>query len=136
LQTKPLRTWYGRPINNSASGWSDSFYYDIDLALSILRLPSDGQKGLIAWCPAAFTKKSRDLLRNFDGVDKSEVTEEEARSGFACNLVSTGETIIMSADAPLLRSQLEMLGFTAITPQITELAKGGGYIRCTTLTLH
>lgn len=136
LQTKPQRTWYGRSVKNKASGWPDSFYYDIDLALSILRAPSDRQKGLIAWCPAAFTKKSQAILRDFDGVDKIEVSASEARNGFACNLVSTGETVIMSANAPLLKSELEKRGFTTITPTISELAKGGGYIRCTTLTLN
>ena len=30
---------------------------------------------------------------------------------------------------------LESRGLRVFTPEITELAKGGGYIRCTTLTL-
>jgi N-dimethylarginine dimethylaminohydrolase len=55
--------------------------------------------------------------------------------GFACNLVSTGETVVMSAHAPLLQSALELNGLKTITPEVSELGKGGGYIRCTTLTL-
>lgn len=137
LQTIPKRSWHGLGNRrlNPTTGWPDSFYYDIDLALSILRAPADGQKGLIAWCPAAFTRQSRKLLRNFDGVDKIEVSRSEATKGFACNLVSTGETVIMSAQAPKFKAELERRGFKTITPQITELAKGGGYIRCTTLTI-
>jgi N-dimethylarginine dimethylaminohydrolase len=42
----------------------------------------------------------------------------------------------MSALAPKFKAKLESLGFKVITPEITELAKGGGYIRCTTLTLN
>jgi N-dimethylarginine dimethylaminohydrolase len=136
LQTIPKRNWLRRPVINHDSGWPDSFFYDIDLALSILRGPTNTEKGLIAWCPDAFTPGSRKKLREFDGVDKIEVSFEEAKEAFACNLVSTGETIIMSAHAPVLTKKLESLGFKVITPEITELAKGGGYIRCTTLTLN
>jgi N-dimethylarginine dimethylaminohydrolase len=136
LQTIPKKTWYGKAVINKDSGWPDSFFYDIDLALSILRFPSGNQKGLIAWCPDAFVPESRKKLVAFDGVEKIEVGFDEAKKGFACNLVSTGETIVMSALAPKFKAKLESLGFKVITPEITELAKGGGYIRCTTLTLN
>jgi len=43
--------------------------------------------------------------------------------------------VIMSAPAPLLKTALESRGLTVLTPEVAELAKGGGYIRCTTLTL-
>lgn len=138
LEARPDRSWHGLGprIINKTTGWPDSFYYDIDLALAVLRAPSNSQKGLIAWCPTAFTPSSRKLLYAYDGVDKIEVSRSEATEGFACNLVSTGETVIMSARAPQLRAKLEKRGFSVITPEITELAKGGGYIRCTTLTLN
>lgn len=139
LQTIPERRWFGwgPKVTNATTGWPDSFYYDIDLALSILRAPDEtsGQKGLVAWCPAAFTRESREKLQDYDGVEKIEVSRAEATKGFACNLVSTGETVIMSANAPLFKAELEKRGFKVITPAIKELAKGGGYIRCTTLTL-
>lgn len=137
LQTIPERRWhgFGPRVVNATTGWPDSFYYDIDLALSILRAPEGNEKGLIAWCPEAFTRHSRAILRDFNKVDKIEVSRAEATQGFACNLVSTGETVIMSNRAPDLKSKLEARGFTVITPAINELAKGGGFIRCTTLTL-
>lgn len=137
LQTIPKRRWHGLGprVINAASGWPDSFYYDIDLALAVLRPQTKDQKGLIAWCPEAFTRQSRRLLRSLDAVDKIEVSRAETTQGFACNLVSTGEIVIMSAHAPLFRAELERRGFTVITPEIVELAKGGGFIRCTTLTL-
>ena len=135
LQTVPECDINGDEVINQASGWPDSFFYDLDLALSIIKAPTDNEKGLIAYCPEAFTLESRNLLSSFDGVDKIEVSIEEAQKHFATNLVSTGETVIMSAHAPLLSAELRQRGLNVLSPEITELAKGGGYIRCVTLTL-
>jgi N-dimethylarginine dimethylaminohydrolase len=128
LQTIPARDTSGNPVMNAASGWPDSFFYDIDLAVAIL------SNDLIAWCPKAFSLESQVQIRALP-VRKIEVSLEEATQGFACNLVSTGETVIMSAHAPELQAAIEAEGLKTITPQISELAKGGGYIRCTTLSL-
>jgi len=135
LQTMPQLDENNQPVINTSSGWPDSFYYDIDLALSVIRDPENGEKGVIAYCPEAFTPDSRVLLENFDQVEKIIVSEQEAKEAFACNLVSTGEAVIMSAYAPQLKAAIESRGLRVFTPKITELAKGGGYIRCTTLTL-
>lgn len=136
LQTKPKRTLFGRgrQVINRYSGWPDSYYYDIDLALSVIKAPDDTQPGLIAWCPEAFMKDSAKKIRSLP-VDRIEVSLKEAKKAFACNLVSTGETVIMSAFAPRLRADLEKRGLRVLTPVVKELGKGGGYIRCTTLTL-
>lgn len=128
LQTVPDLDQNGKPVINHVTGWPDSFFYDIDLALSVL------SPNLIAWCPEAFTLKSQEKIRALS-IDKIEVSLEEAKEHFACNLVSTGETVIMSASAPQLKAAVEAKGLKTITPEIRELAKGGGYIRCTTLTL-
>ena len=135
LQTVPLLAPAGVQVINAYSGWPDSFFYDIDLALSVLRAPSDGQKGLIAWCPDAFVPESQEIMREFDAVDKIEVSLAEAKEAFACNLVSTGQTVVMSAHAPLFTAAVRAHRLDVVTPEISELAKGGGYIRCTTLTL-
>ena len=129
LQTIPELDASGKPVVNAASGWPDSFFYDIDLALAIIR------PNLIAWCPEAFTPESQAKLRAFDKVEKIEVSLEEAEKAFACNLISTGNAVVMSDGAPQLRAALEAKGLHIITPHITELLRGGGYIRCTTLTL-
>lgn len=128
LEAIPERDAQGQPVINALSGWPDSFFYDIDLAISVLR------DDLIAWCPEAFTPDSQAKIRALP-LDKIEVSFSEAQQGFACNLVSTGETVVMSAHAPELKANIEARGLKTITPEITELAKGGGYIRCTTLTL-
>jgi len=129
LHTIPKRNWLGRAKINQYSGWPDSFFYDIDLAISVIR------DDLIAWCPQAFVPESQAKIRTLP-LDKIEVSFAEAKTAFACNLVSTGETVVMSSTAPQLKANLEAKGLKVITPVITELAKGGGYIRCTTLTLN
>jgi N-dimethylarginine dimethylaminohydrolase len=136
LQTIPLRRFFGlgRPGTNKVTGWPDSYFYDIDLALSVIRPSTKTSKGLITWCPEAFTPESRTKLQSLD-IDKIEVSLREARNAYACNLVSTGETVVMTAHAPNLKAALEKLGLNVITPEIQELAKGGGFIRCVTLTL-
>jgi len=136
LQTIPQLDEQGIPVINAISGWADSFFYDIDLALSIIKAPTNTEKGLIAYCPEAFTEESRKILSEFSHVDKIEVTLDEAQNAFACNLVSTGETVIMSAHAPLLSNELRKHGLEVVTPEVSELAKGGGYIRCTSLSLQ
>ena len=135
LQTIPELDVAGKPMNNAISGWADSFFYDIDLALSIITFPEGDKKGLIAYCPEAFVPESQEILEAFDGVDKIKVSLEEATQAFACNLISTGETVVMSAHAPALKASLESHGIKVLTPEVSELAKGGGYIRCTTLTI-
>lgn len=135
LQTIPQLDESGQPVVNKVSGWADSFFYDIDLALSIIKAPDGNKKGLIAYCPEAFTPESQELLASFDGVDKITVSIDEAKIAFATNLVSTGETVVMSSHAPELTEKLRALRLEVITPEITELLKGGGYIRCVSLTL-
>lgn len=135
LQAIPERDTNNQIIINSETGWPDSFFYDIDLSLAIIKAPSDNQKGLIAYCPEAFMPESRELIKSLDFIDKIEVSINEAQQGFATNLVSTGETVIMSARAPQLASDLKNRGLNVVQPDITEISKGGGYIRCVTLTL-
>jgi len=130
LQTIPKRSMFGwgKRLINQETGWPDSYYYDIDLALSVLT------PDLIAYCPAAFVPSSRKVLADLP-LRKIIVSRREATTGFACNLVSTGETVIMSNRAPKLKAAIEAHGLKTITPVVTELGKGGGYIRCTTLSL-
>ena len=136
LQTVPQLDENGTPVINQASGWADSFFYDIDLALSIIKGPTETEKGLIAYCPEAFTPESQVILQNLNTVDKIEVSLSDAKEAFACNLVSTGETVVMSAHTPAFSQALRDRGLTVFSPEIKELAKGGGYIRCTSLTLN
>lgn len=135
LKTIPQTDANGETVKNKVTGWNDSFFYDIDLALAVIKEPSGNKKGLIAYCPEAFTEESCKKLAELDFVDKIEVSLKEATEAFATNLVSTGEAVVMSDNAPLLAKELRSRGLQVITPHIEELSKGGGYIRCTTLTI-
>ena len=128
LETVPATDERGQPITNKVTGWPDSYFYDLDLALAVL------SPKLIAWCPEAFNLASRQAIEALP-IEKIAVSLTEAKEGFACNLVSTGETVIMSSHAPILKAALEARNFKVITPEIQELVKGGGYIRCCSLTL-
>lgn len=136
LKTKPAR-WlgFGPARKNKITGWPDSPTYDIDLAIAVLKPPTDGQKGLIAYCPAAFKSSSRRFLKNYDKVDKITVSHKEALRAFALNLVSTGETVVMNSGAPDFEEALRQHGLRPVPLDLHELRKGGGSIRCSTLTL-
>jgi N-dimethylarginine dimethylaminohydrolase len=136
LQTVPELDAAGNPVINAVSGWPDSFFYDIDLALAVLRQPTTQRKGLLAYCPEAFTLESQKIIEKFPQADKIIISLDEALQGFAANLISTGSDVIMSNKAPTLQAAIEQHGLTVHTPTITELAKGGGYIRCTTLSVN
>lgn len=136
LKAEPWLDTTGQPVINAYSGFPDSFYYDLDLAVSILKFPSNNDKGLIAWCPAAFTPESQELLRNFNGVDKIEVDESEAVAALCCNLVSTGEVVVMNDGAPNFSTAIEAHGLRVVLLNNPQLAKGGGSMRCTTLSFN
>jgi N-dimethylarginine dimethylaminohydrolase len=136
LETVPERDLKDHAVINSVSGWPDSSFYDIDLALAILRPPEGEKKGLIAYCPEAFTPESQATLEAFPYAEKIIISLDEAMNGFAANLISTSKTVIMSGAAPKLAAELKQRGFNVVTPAITELVKGGGYIRCTTLSFN
>ena len=128
LQAIPKTDESGKAVSNPLTGWPDSYFYDLDLAVAVIT------PNLIAWCPEALVPSSQ-VKFNALPIDKIRVPFEEALKGFACNLVSTGDTVIMSAHAPTFQAELEKRGFKTITPSGQELSKGGGYIRCITLTL-
>ena len=128
LHTIPQLGQDGKPYINPVTNHADSFFYDLDLALSII------SENCIAYCKEAFDEESQKNLENLP-LDKIIVSLEEAQNGFACNLVSTGKSVIMSSHAPELKRELESRGLTCLTPEISELKKGGGYIRCISLAL-
>lgn len=136
LETIPQRDGGGNIVVNKTTGWIDSFFYDVDLSLAVIKEPTEDEPGLIAYCPEAFTEESRRKLEALEDIELIVVSMKEAQEAFALNLVSTGDTVIMSDSAPGLLSELKSRGLKVITPSITELSKGGGYIRCTTLTLN
>ncbi len=128
LHAKPQLNPDGTPHTNPETQHADSFFYDLDLALSVI------DEHTIAYCPEAFDEESIQKIKATP-VDKIQVSFEECTEGFACNLVSTGKHVIMSNRAPKFQTELEKRGLICLTPDVTELKKGGGYIRCISLWL-
>lgn len=129
LHAKPQLNADGTEHINPVTNHADSFWYDLDLALSII------DDHTIAYCPQAFDEASNAQLETLTDLDKIIVDFNECTTGFACNLVSTGKHVIMSNQAPKLQAELEKRGLVCLTPDVTELKKGGGYIRCVSLWL-
>lgn len=128
LHAIPKRKRNGTVFRNPETGRPDSYFYDLDLAVAVI------DERTIAYCPLALDWRSRVRLEAL-AVDKILVDYEEAFEGFACNLVSTGEVVVMSGHAPRLRAELERRGLRVLTPEVEELKKGGGYIRCISLSI-
>ncbi|MBR0482848.1 amidinotransferase [Candidatus Saccharibacteria bacterium] len=129
LHAKPQLNPDGTPHINPVTNHADSFWYDLDLALAVI------DDHTIAYCPDALDAASNAKIEAITDLDKILVDLDECTKGFACNLVSTGKHVIMSRQAPKLQAKLEARGLTCLTPDVTELKKGGGYIRCVSLWL-
>lgn len=129
VHTKPLLNDDGTEHINPFTHHADSFWYDLDLAISVI------DEHTIAYCPDALDEESNRKIESLTDLDKIIVDLDECTEGFADNLVSTGKYVIMSNRAPKLQAALENRGLTCLTPDITELKKGGGYIRCVSLWL-
>lgn len=129
LHAKPQLNEDGSTHINPFTNHADSFWYDLDLAVSII------DDHTIAYCPDALDEESNRKIAALTDLDKITVDFEECTKGFANNLVSTGKHVIMSNRAPKLQKELEKRGLICLTPDVTELKEGGGYIRCVSLWL-
>lgn len=103
-------------------------WYDLDLAVAIIRQPD-----MAAYCPQALDMASRSTIRAL-GLDLIEVEPSEAAQ-FALNLVSDGRAVTMTRGAPRFAASLRARGLQVLELSTTQLRKGGGGVRCTSLTL-
>lgn len=130
VKAKPKTDHSGKPVRNAVTGLTDSYFYDIDLAVAVIR------PNLIAVCWDALMPEGQAAIRGLNDIEIIDVCETEAKDGLACNLVSTGQTVIMSIAAPNLTEQLRDRGLEVITLQNNELKKSGGGFRCISLSLY
>ena len=141
VQAKPQKRFGLFNVRNKVSGLFDSYYYDIDLAVAVIA------PNVLAVCLNALTRQGRRAIhaletRSHNPVTIIPVSESEARDGFACNLVSTGETVVMPATAempdgaPHLKAKLTQLGYTVVAVHNDQFKLTGGGIRCVSLTLN
>lgn len=103
-------------------------WYDLDLAVAIIRQPDT-----VAYCPQALDMVSRRSIRSL-GLDLIEVAPSEAEQ-FALNLVSDGRAVTMTRGAPRFAAALRARGLQVVELSTAQLRKGGGGIRCASLTL-
>ena len=129
VHAKPQLNDDGTEHINPFTNHADSFWYDIDLAISVI------DERTIAYCRDALDEESQQKIDALDDIEKIVVDYDECTKGFANNLVSTDKYVIMSNHAPKLQAELEKRGLICLTPDVTELKKGGGYIRCVSLWL-
>jgi N-dimethylarginine dimethylaminohydrolase len=137
LQTKALYNSDGSLDINSVTGLPNSEFYDIDYALAPIRWPNKHQRGILIVCREAFEDDSLRQLEDLPDTDIIWAPYEEATGVSACNLVATGEAVVMNAGAPILEQALRDRGLQVVTTVNDELKKNGGSVRCTTVTtLH
>jgi N-dimethylarginine dimethylaminohydrolase len=130
VRAKPQRRWYGAPVLNKVTGLWDSYFYDLDIAVGVIR------PDMIAVCWDGLTGGGKKAIRELKDVEIIPVDYHEAKDALACNLVSTGSEVIMVDNAPLLSAELEKRGLKVIKLPNHELRKGGGGFRCSSLSLY
>ncbi|HUC86853.1 MAG TPA: arginine deiminase-related protein [Candidatus Saccharimonadales bacterium] len=131
VPAQPKRRFkFGPPVRNRVTGLWDSFYYDIDLAIGVIR------PDLIAVCLDALTKPGRAAIANLKDVEIIPVDLHEARDNLATNLVSTGQSVVMVDNAPKLTAELRRRSLDLILLPNHELKKSGGGFRCSALSLY
>ena len=131
VNTIPLLDASGRPQINKESGWEDSEFYDIDLAVGVVAPRK------IIWCPEAFKPESQDKINDL-GFETIEISKDEATETFVCNGVGNGiDTYIVGKQPPegVIRG-LAAWGISACVVDIPELHKGGGSTRCMSNTIR
>lgn len=132
VRAKPKRHFFGMgpAVRNKVTGLWDSYYYDLDLAVAVIR------PDLLAVCFDALTSEGKKAINALRNVEIIPVSEHEAKYGLACNLVSTGETVVMSNEAPQLAAHLAGHHLKVTTLSNRELRKSGGGFRCISLSLY
>jgi N-dimethylarginine dimethylaminohydrolase len=104
----------------------DPHLYHLDVALAVL---DDGRDHL-AYYPPAFSAASRRLLaKTFP--DAILATKRDAYA-FGLNCVSDGHNVFLPSGAADLRTALAAAGYRPISIDLSELAKGGGSVKCCT----
>jgi N-dimethylarginine dimethylaminohydrolase len=108
----------------------DPRLYHLDVALTVL----DDERDHLAYFPDAFSPDSRRLLAECF-PDAILATEADAYA-FGLNCVSDGRNVFVPAGAAHLRTQIAAAGYRPVSIDLSELAKGGGSVKCCTQELH
>lgn len=104
----------------------DPHLYHLDVALTVL----DDERDHLAYYPPAFSTASRRILA--ESFPDAILASEPDAYAFGLNCVSDGHNVFMPAGAPELRSAIAAAGYRPVSVDLSELAKGGGSIKCCT----
>ncbi len=104
----------------------DPRFYHLDVALTVL----DDQRDHIAYYPAAFSPASRQVLS--ERFPTAILADETDAHAFGLNCVSDGLNVFIPAGAPGLREAFAAAGYRPSSIELSELAKGGGSVKCCT----
>jgi N-dimethylarginine dimethylaminohydrolase len=106
----------------------DPRFYHLDTALFVL------DDHTICYYPGAFSSRSRRLLRRlFPGAV---LADEADATAFGLNAVSDGRRVVLPAQAGGLAARLADRGYIPVPVDLSELAKGGGSVKCCTAELR
>lgn len=104
----------------------DPAFYHLDTCLAAL----DGET--IAWVPAAFAERSRELVDALP-VEAIEVPEAEARATLAANLhCPDGDNVVIDEANAATIDRLEAEGYAVHPVDTSEFRKAGGSVFCLT----
>jgi N-dimethylarginine dimethylaminohydrolase len=105
---------------------ADPEFYHLDTCLAAL------DRATIAWVPAAFTDRSRELIDVLP-LEKIAVPEAEARASFAANLhCPDGDNVIIDQANTTTIDRLTAEGYTVHPVDTSEFRKAGGSVFCLT----
>jgi N-dimethylarginine dimethylaminohydrolase len=106
----------------------DPRYYHLDTALAVLDATT------IAWLPAAFSRRSRAVLR--ERFPEAVVADPVDATVLGLNAVSDGCHVVLPCRATRLAAALAERGFVPVPVDLSELLKGGGGPKCCTLEVR
>jgi N-dimethylarginine dimethylaminohydrolase len=104
----------------------DPHLYHLDVALTVL----DDERDHLAFYPPAFSTASRRILAE-SFPDAIIATEHDAYA-FGLNCVSDGHHVFLPAGAAELGTAIAAAGYRPVSIDLSELAKGGGSVKCCT----
>ena len=104
----------------------DPRLYHLDVALTVL----DDERDHLAYYPGAFSPETRRVLAE-RFPDAILATREDAYA-FGLNCVSDGRNVFIPAGAAELRMQIAAAGYRPVSIDLSELARGGGSVKCCT----
>lgn len=108
----------------------DPRLYHLDVALTVL----DDERDHLAYYPGAFSPETRRVLA--ERFPDAILATRDDTYAFGLNCVSDGRNVFIPSGAAELRTQIAAAGYRPVSIDLSELALGGGSVKCCTQELH